>query len=109
MKSTLLLCALAFSLTRTHAADDPGFVPMFNGLDLRGWKVPTSAEARWKPGKWYRLRLKLDGKQATATLTETHEANPQTMEATLEAPAKGPIGLADLGTPVTFANFFLRE
>jgi len=62
-----------------------------------------------KPGKWYRLRLKLDGKQATATLTETHEANPQTMEATLEAPAKGPIALADLGTPVTFANFFLRE
>jgi hypothetical protein len=61
-----------------------------------------------KPGKWYRLRLKLDGSQATATLTETQEANPQTKEATLEGAAKGPVGVADFGTPVMFANFFVR-
>ena len=62
-----------------------------------------------KPGKWYRLRLKLDGQQATATLTETQEANPQVLEATIEGPAKGTIGIADFGTTVTFANFFIRE
>ena len=62
-----------------------------------------------KLGKWYRLRLKLDGNQATATLTETQEANPQVQEATLEGKAKGPMGIADFGTPVTFANFFVRE
>jgi len=60
-------------------------------------------------GKWYRLRLKLDSQQATATLTETQEANPKILEATLEGPAKGPVGIADFGTPVTFANFFVRE
>lgn len=62
-----------------------------------------------KLGKWYRLRLKLDGKQATATLTETQDANPQVIEATLEGSVKGPVGIADFGTPVTFANFFVRE
>ncbi len=62
-----------------------------------------------KPGKWYRVRLKLEGNKATATLTETQDANPQVLEATLEGPAKGPVGIADFGTPVTFANFFLRQ
>jgi hypothetical protein len=164
---------------------DQGWKHLYNGLDLRGWKVAAGNEARWKPsnwnlkleatdgqestplwseaeitngefiadfqllksanlntpctgfyvrgqtspavligtgrapivfgpdkvklGKWYRLRLKLDGTKATATLTETQEANPQTLEATLEGPAKGPVGIADFGTPMTFANFFVRK
>jgi len=164
---------------------DQGWKHLYNGLDLRGWKVAAGTEAHWKPanwnlkleatdgkestplwseaeitngefiadfqlsksadltkpctgfcvrgqatpavligtgkapvvfgpdqvkpGKWYRLRLKLEGSKATATLTETQEANPQTKEATLEAPAKGPVGIADCGTPMTFANFFVRE
>lgn len=62
-----------------------------------------------KLGKWYRLRLKLDGKQATATLTETQDANPQVIEATLEGSTKGPVGIADFGISVNFANFFVRE
>ena len=62
-----------------------------------------------KLGKWYRVRLKLDGTQATATLTEPQDANPQVIEATLESSPRGPIGIADFGTPVTFANFFVRE
>ncbi|MDI1313995.1 hypothetical protein, partial [Prosthecobacter sp.] len=62
-----------------------------------------------KPGKWYRLRLKLEGPKATAKLTETQDANPQTKEATLESDAKGPVGVADFGTPMTFANFFVRQ
>lgn len=62
-----------------------------------------------KLGKWYRLRLKLDGNNATATLTEPQDANPQTAEALIKGAAKGPVGPADLGQSVTFANFFVRE
>ncbi|WP_395746245.1 family 16 glycoside hydrolase [Prosthecobacter sp.] len=164
---------------------DQGWKHLYNGLDLRGWKVAPGSEARWKPsnwnlkleasdgqeaaplwseaeiangefiadfqlpkgadlaqacaglcvrgqkspavligagkapivfgadkvkpGKWYRVRLKLEGSKATATLTEPQDANPQVQEGTLEASAKGPVGVADLGKPVTFANFFVRE
>lgn len=175
--------------TEATAADsapqDQGWKHLYNGLDLRGWKVAAGTEARWKHsnwnlkleandaqeatplwseteitngefiadfqlpktadltkactafhvrgeknptvligtgkapivfgpdqvklGKWYRLRLKLEGPKATATLTETQDANPQTLEATIEESAKGPIGIADFGTPMTFANFFLHE
>jgi hypothetical protein len=62
-----------------------------------------------KPGKWYRLRLSLTGGKVTATLTEPQDANPQVMEATVELPAKGAVGIADFGTPVNFANFFVRD
>ena len=62
-----------------------------------------------KLGKWYRFRLKLNGRQATATLSETQEATPQALETTLECPTKGLVGIAEFGTPVAFANFFIRE
>ncbi|MBE2283953.1 MAG: DUF1080 domain-containing protein [Prosthecobacter sp.] len=62
-----------------------------------------------KLGKWYRVRLKLDGNKATATLTEPQDANPQTAEGLIKGSAKGPVGPADLGQPVTFANFFIHE
>ena len=62
-----------------------------------------------KPGKWYRLLLSLEGSQLKATLTEPQDANPQIVEANVDLPAKGPVGVADLGTSVTFANFFVRD
>ncbi len=188
--------------TADSAPQDQGWKPLYNGLDLRGWKVPAGYEARWKPsnwnlqlvatdgqhapalwseteiatgefivdfqlpktvdlnkpcagicvrgknnpaviigtgkapivfgpdkvklGKWYRLRLKLEGQRAllsdgvkpsyklgtskiTATLTETQGANPQAQEAPLEGQFQGRIGIADFGTPMTFANFFVRD
>lgn len=164
---------------------DQNWKHLYNGLDFRGWKVPDGAEAKWKtsnwnvklestdgklgeplwsetelgdgefiadlqilksadlakdyagfcvrgnpepvvifgtgsapivfgpdqvkPGKWYRLRLKLDGNKVLATLTEPQDANPQTAEALIKGNTKGPVGPADLGQPVTFANFFVRE
>lgn len=164
---------------------DQNWKHLYNGLDLRGWKVPAGSEAKWqasnwnlklestggtissplwseseiangefiadfhlsknadltkacvglcvrgetnpavligtgkapivfgadkvKPGKWYRIRLTLDGSKVTATLTEPQDANPQVIETTLEGKAKGPVGIADLGTSTIFANFFLRE
>ena len=73
----------------------------------------TSANARPEPRESAitipALRLKLDDKQATATLTETQNANPQVLEATLEGSPKGPVGIVDFGTAVTVANFFVRE
>lgn len=175
--------------TGATAADsaplDQGWKHLYNGLDLRGWQLPTAVESKWKPsnwnlklestggqpgqglwseaqigdgefiadfqlpknadlskpctgfyvrgsdkpavlvgagsapivfgadkvkaGKWYRVRLTLAGTKATATLTEPQDANPQVIEGTLENTAKGAVGIADLGSPVTFANFFIRE
>ena len=164
---------------------DQGWRHLYNGLDLRGWKVPAGGESKWKaanwnlkltstggqvgttlwsvaeiangefiadvqipkdadlsqalagfsvrgaerpivifgtgdapivfgadkvkPGKWYRLRLSLEGSHLKATLTEPQDANPQVVEANVNLPAKGPVGVADLGTSVTFANFFIRD
>ena len=39
----------------------------------------------------------------------TTPLDPQVMEATVELPAKGAVGIADFGTPVNFANFFVRD
>lgn len=61
-----------------------------------------------KAGKWYRVRAKLAGAQATVTLTEPQDANPQVVKATLSGKASGTVGVADLGVPVTFANFFIH-
>lgn len=62
-----------------------------------------------KPGRWYRVRLTLDGSKATATLTEPQDANPQVVEGVLEGSATGPVAVADLGSPAIFANFFIRK
>ena len=70
-----------------------------------GFAPPNKA----KLSKWYRLRLKLDGPKATATLTEPQDSNPQVIEAALEGSPRGPVGIANFGTPETFANFFVRE
>lgn len=36
---------------------EDGFVPLYNGLDLRGWKATDEIKARWQPSDW-RLVLK---------------------------------------------------
>jgi hypothetical protein len=33
---------------QTRAADNDGFVPIFNGKDLSGWKVPEGDNGHWK-------------------------------------------------------------
>ncbi len=164
---------------------DQGWRHLYNGVDLRGWKVAAGAEAKWqasnwnlklestggapstplwseaeiadgefiadfqlpknadlnractafhvrseskpavligtgsapivfgaehvKPGKWYRLRITLAGTKVTATLTEPQDANPQSLEGTLEAKGKGAVGVADLGHSLILANLFIRE
>ena len=47
MKFTTLLTALALSFTFLHAADDDGFMPMFNGKDLSGWVNANCAPETW--------------------------------------------------------------
>lgn len=41
---------------------EEGYVPLYNGLDLRGWKANNEINRRWKPSNW-RLVLKDDGAQ----------------------------------------------
>ncbi len=50
MKLPRLLTPLALFLATTLAASaaDPGFVSLFNGRDLTGWKVPTGDNGHWK-------------------------------------------------------------
>lgn len=62
-----------------------------------------------KPNQWYRIKAIIKGNSVAVRLTESQEANPQTFEATVEMPAKGPIGLADFGTAVTYGNIYLAE
>lgn len=41
---------------------EEGFVPLYDGLDLRGWKANNEISRRWKPSNW-RLVLKDNGAQ----------------------------------------------
>ena len=41
------------------AAAAPGFVPLYNGLDLRGWKADPKNDGHWVANDW---RLSFDGK-----------------------------------------------
>lgn len=48
-----VLCAagLSVSAARSQEADDPvpaGFVPLFNGLDFSGWRVPEGDNGHWR-------------------------------------------------------------
>ena len=43
------------------AERDQGFVPLYNGVDLSGWKVGPEQEGHWRPMDW---RLDYDGKGA---------------------------------------------
>ena len=35
-------------VVQTRAADNDGFVPIFNGRDLTGWKIPEGDNGHWK-------------------------------------------------------------
>ena len=48
------------------APTDPGWAPLYNGADLRGWKSAGDAKTRWQPSDW-RLVLK-DGADAARFL-----------------------------------------
>ena len=51
MKITLRFTALALAFTAAGLcapATPPGFVPLFNGRDLTGWKVPEGDNGHWK-------------------------------------------------------------
>src|SRR3989442_12245319 len=50
MKSIVLTLLTLLTLTPTHAADNqalPGFVALFNGRDLTGWKADAAASQHW--------------------------------------------------------------
>jgi hypothetical protein len=164
---------------------DQDWKHLYNGLDLRGWKVPAGAEARWKSSNWNLQLIATDGQEGTPLWSETEIANgefiadfqllksadlsntlhrhsacvakksrrphrhrqsphrlrsrqsetrqmvsppPQTRRhqshrhphrnpgrqsagdrSHTRRPSQRPVGIADFGTPVTFANFFVRE
>ncbi len=46
---------------------DPGWAPLYNGVDLRGWKSAGDAKTRWQPSDW-RLVLKDGADAAKQTL-----------------------------------------
>ncbi len=50
MKSTLWLACILLAGPLSSAASTPptGFVSLFNGRDLSGWKVPTGDNGHWK-------------------------------------------------------------
>ena len=46
----ILLAALAASGTRAEdKSASEGFVPLFNGTDLAGWKIPQGDNGHWIP------------------------------------------------------------
>ena len=57
--------------TEESAPLDQGWKHLYNGLDLRGWKVVAGTEARWKPSNW---NLKLEA-------SDDHESSPLWSEA----------------------------
>jgi hypothetical protein len=46
--SLLATAALLTLAAPSFAADAEGFVPLFNGRDLTGWKVPAGDNGHWK-------------------------------------------------------------
>jgi hypothetical protein len=90
------------------------------GLCVRGQTTPLVVIGAGKaaivlgadqvqPGKWYRIKATLKGKSAKVVITEQQDANPRSFEATLEATDGGPIGLADYGVMLSYANVFISS
>jgi hypothetical protein len=48
MKTRLLVTLAACALAFTARAADAGFVSLFNGKDLAGWKIPDGDNGHWK-------------------------------------------------------------
>lgn len=47
-KFTFALIAVIALAAQTRAADNDGFVSLFNGRDLSGWKIPEGDNGHWK-------------------------------------------------------------
>jgi hypothetical protein len=47
-KSLSIIASLLFFAASTPAAEKDGFVPLFNGKDLTGWKIPEGDNGHWK-------------------------------------------------------------
>ena len=54
------------------APTDPGWAPLYNGMDLRGWRNAAEAKARWQPNDW-QLALKAGGDAPRQTLWSAAE------------------------------------
>ena len=86
---------------------EKGGVTVPSGLRLRGAELPAAFAAASAPtDKWQRYKLTVKGREATL---QVGDAAP--IKATLpeSRPASGPVGLVDTGTPMEFANFYVRE
>jgi len=46
--ATMAFATLIAFAVQTRAADNDGFVPIFNGKDLSGWKIPEGDNGHWK-------------------------------------------------------------
>jgi hypothetical protein len=76
-------------------------------LRVRGAELPSAFVAASVPTeKWQRYKLTVKGRAATLQV-----GNSAPVEATLpeSVPARGSVGLIDTGTPMEFANFYVRE
>jgi hypothetical protein len=76
------------------ANEAEGLRPLYNGLDLRGWKDVPGHKGHWKATNWI---LDCDGK------TVIDEAKLPGI------PKKGPIALQHHGDPIQFANIYIKE
>jgi hypothetical protein len=76
-------------------------------LRVRGVELPSAFAAASVPtDKWQRYKLTMKRRKAILQV-----GNSTPVEATLpnSVPASGPVGLLDTGTPMEFANFYVRE
>ncbi len=54
---------------------EEGFVPLYNGLDLRGWKSNDELASRWKPSDWQLLLNGVGGEPGPVLWTENSFEN----------------------------------
>ncbi len=57
------------------APEQLGFVPLYNGLDLRGWKSNDELTKRWQPSGWQLKLTSTDGKPGPILWTEGNHGN----------------------------------
>lgn len=87
IRTIVLLAAVAGLLGTPQAqGKEEEFQPLFRGLDLSGWRVEPEHREHWAA----------DGKTLARKRSLAGKLRP------------GPVGLADQGMPVEFANIFIR-
>ena len=68
--------------------------------------VTPSENADAPPGKWNRMKIKMQGDRLTVVLNEKTVVTNARLPG---IPADGPIALQHHGAPIEFANIYLRE